>query len=368
MDEASTVAVRLGRHKVVAWAYPRSDGTTWDVQGAVEIIVEHDEANPLRAGRFHGEGTRPLLLAAGLSPTCEDSSVDSEQGVDWFRAIWAGSTSDRTALATMLFAFLAVETDWRPDGRLDWDSYRPLNFTYPESRMSVFCYPTLGNLTAVELVLRAVGTPSHTADDVLAVDRSGPPIAGRSARWASWRIREGVEDGLCASILEEGDPDDPDFATRDGVVAWVDGTTTAYVACRPVDELTAEHHLRAEIVSAAGHPFFAPRSSSARPLPEEILSLRDDVLKLIRQWDRAACTSGSSRSLTVYATPGWVQVEVPGEAAILVTISEDGMLEAHIVPEMGMGDEGAAGVFLCGLSLAQLVNLVTTSFSEPAPS
>ena len=130
--------------------------------------------------------------------------------------------------------------------------------------MPVFFYPTLGADTAGELVLRSVGGPELQVADVLVDRRSGPPLAGRSVRWATWRLRPDAADGLCPTILDEGDPDDADFPTREGVIAWVDGTTAVYLACRSIGHGPAARDLDAEIVEAAEHSFFAPRGPAAR--------------------------------------------------------------------------------------------------------
>ena len=369
VDEDSTVAVRLGRHKAVAFAYPSSDGTTWDTWGSVEVLLRRSGAERHSAQHLHEQAIVPVLVAAGLSPDGEDASAHASERVDWFRSEWTGRTADVAALAAMLFGFLAVETDWRPNGRIDRDSYRPLTFDHPETPMSVFCYLTFGELPTPELVLRSIGTAKLCAGDVLVELRTGPPLAGRSARWAYWRLREGAEDGLCTSILDEADPDDPDFATRDGVVAWVDGTTTAYLACRPVENRAAERTLQGEIVAAAAHPFFAPRGEPARPIPDEILDLREAVVRELQARDRPVCTSGSSAyAFTVYATLDWVQVDVPGVGAFLVAPAGDSRLEVHVLPEVDLGGADAGGVVHRGLKLAGVMDLVTTWSGRGSPA
>lgn len=126
--------------------------------------------------------------------------------------------------------------------------------------MSVFYYPTLGRQhTARELVLRSIGTPEIQVADVLIDLWTGPALGGASARWATWRLRPGAVDGLCPSILDEGDPEDADFPARTGVIAWVDETTAVYLACRSVSDGPSEDALCAEIAEAATHSMFAPR-------------------------------------------------------------------------------------------------------------
>ena len=190
--------------------------------------------------------------------------------------------------------------------------------------MSVFVFHDAEGTTAAALVLRAVGGDTHKEDDLVCEEFGCPALVGRSAQWWEWQVREGAADIIVPSALEEGDADDAPFPTRKGLVAFVDGTTSGYVACARSDQRVVS--LRRAIAEAAGTDLLQPRGESESPIPDEILDLCDRVTEVLEQ--KGAKVNGGGfgdADFRVYATRSWVQADLDLQGAVLLEPTDDGV-------------------------------------------
>jgi len=113
-------------------------------------------------------------------------------------------------------------------------------------------------MSADQVVLRALDVADLHAIDLKIQRCDGPSINPYVTVWYLWSLPEAMSPILIDSVLDEDDPEDQPFPCRNGFVAVLIGSTTAYVFTAQLrsNNLKQEMH---NLVTTAEHPFFAPR-------------------------------------------------------------------------------------------------------------
>ena len=202
--------------------------------------------------------------------------------------------------------------------------------------MSLFVFHDVIDLVPAALVLRALSGADLASDAVVCTPSSGAPLAGVVARWWRWSLREGAPDAMGRSTSEDGGEA---FTTQGGWVAWVDGSTTAYVVCTRVG-LREDSLVSRRIMDAASAEATAPRVDPANPMPASLVELAASLSAALKDAG-VPVGRGRSGSIELCVTRSWVQLDTaPGDAFQVVEV--DGGLELSGVIGVFVDAPGAA--------------------------